>query len=245
MKDRKELRERYDDALFALLMEAVVEEEGASALAEKERLKGVDEISIPIETTKRNLALINNSFTKVAAKRVSVGVGRVLRKVVLAAAICALLFTTAFASVPAFREVVYNYVIEVFDVGTKIGVDSVLNQPTERTANLDIDVGWLPEGYALIDRTTSVTSAWNTFGDEAGNQIAIDVYALVNGSVNVDTEDAEVQNIEINGIPALLILKEVDNQIVMMNEENGVICLLCSPTVSVTDLIRIAESINF
>ena len=49
MTKREQLIEQYEDALFALLMDSVAEEEGKKAIELNERLKADPEAEVPAE----------------------------------------------------------------------------------------------------------------------------------------------------------------------------------------------------
>lgn len=53
MTNHERLTEQYEDALFALLMDSVAEEEGKKAIELNERLKADPEAEVPAEVRRR------------------------------------------------------------------------------------------------------------------------------------------------------------------------------------------------
>ena len=62
MNRRDELRERYEDALFAFLMEDVIETEGKKMLEENERLKQDPLAAVPEAVDYRCIQTIKRGF---------------------------------------------------------------------------------------------------------------------------------------------------------------------------------------
>ena len=62
MTHREELWENYEDALMALLMDLVAEEEGKQLLQELEQMKSAPRYAVPKEIDDHVYALINEWF---------------------------------------------------------------------------------------------------------------------------------------------------------------------------------------
>jgi len=162
MTRREMLIEQYEDALFALLMDEVAEAEGEEALRLSEQLRSDPTAEVPELTQKRCERVIRSAFARQGMRRVGRTTGRVLQKVCVAATLCALLFTTAFAAVEDFRVATLNALIEVFDDRTQItfsgvqgGTEKSVQEGTEAQATVyaiqeyGIGLEWLPEDYEL------------------------------------------------------------------------------------------------
>lgn len=243
MKDHQTLMEQYEDALFELLMEAVAEQEGAAALEENERLKNSSAFEIPPEVTKKNIAFINRYFIRRDMIQFGHGTKRILNKVAMVALISALLFTTAFAASTTFRANTLNFVMEVFAEGTSISFPqwseySMFNSP-------EFTVNWVPDGFNIAEKGASGTDIWIDYSDALGNYIFVDCLRLSNGTINIDTEDASVEHTKINGYAAMIITKEIRDQVVLIDEVRHIIVTVESETVSTDILCKIAEEIIF
>lgn len=112
MNRRDELRERYEDALFAFLMEDVIETEGKKMLEENERLKQDPLAAVPEAVDYRCIQTIKRGFAKERRHTVGRITYRVLNRVAMIAVICALLFVTAFAASSEIRSKTINLLIE-------------------------------------------------------------------------------------------------------------------------------------
>ena len=73
MTKREQLIEQYEDALFALLMDSVAEEEGKKAIELNERLKADPEAEVPAEVRRRCEKLIRHEFNRKESEETSAG----------------------------------------------------------------------------------------------------------------------------------------------------------------------------
>ena len=64
MNRRQKLQDAYEDALFALLMEDVIEEEGKRLAEENEQLKNDPSAAVPEELHERCVETIHRAFGK-------------------------------------------------------------------------------------------------------------------------------------------------------------------------------------
>ena len=85
MNRREQLQERYEDALFELLMDDVFEMEGETLLQECERLNADPDAAIPEELDRKCRRLIRSSRRKERARSVGRLTARVLKKAAVAA----------------------------------------------------------------------------------------------------------------------------------------------------------------
>lgn len=69
MTNHERLTEQYEDALFALLMYSVAEEEGKQALELNERLKADPAAEVPESARRRCEATIRREFNRKRAKK--------------------------------------------------------------------------------------------------------------------------------------------------------------------------------
>ena len=218
MTRKERLREQYEDALFALIMEEAAEAEGQKALEENRRLRDSGELAIPDGLRQRCHRAIAKGFAGQELRRVGRGVSRVVTKVALVALVGMLLLTTVFAASEDFRVKTLNLALEIFEDHTEStltpdesiiasSVDSVVPQLT---------AGWVPDGFALVEEGENSAMAWKDFqNEEAGTQISITVFNLRTGRMSVDTEDAEMLPIQINGADAFII-NDTDDEIIQI-----------------------------
>ena len=249
MTRKERLREQYEDALFALIMEEAAEAEGQKALEENRRLRDSG-LAIPDGLRQRCHRAIAKGFAGQELRRVGRGVSRVVTKVALVALVGMLLFTTVFAASEDFRVKTLNLALEIFEDHTEItltpdesiiasSVDSVVPQLT---------AGWVPDGFALVEEGENSAMAWKEFqNEEAGTQISITVFNLRTGRMSVDTEDAEMLPVQINGADAFIINDTEDEIIQIIWQEDAAsewLIYVVGMGVSEEMLMKTAESIT-
>ena len=250
MTRKERLREQYEDALFALIMEEAAEAEGQKALEENRRLRDSGELAIPDGLRQRCHRAIAKGFAGQELRRVGRGVSRVVTKVALVALVGMLLLTTVFAASEDFRVKTLNLALEIFEDHTEItltpdesiiasSVDSVVPQLT---------AGWVPDGFALVEEGENSAMAWKDFqNEEAGTQISITVFNLRTGRMSVDTEDAEMLPVQINGADAFIINDTEDEIIQIIWQEDAAsewLIYVVGKGVSEEMLMKTAESIT-
>lgn len=246
MTRREQLQERYEDALFALLMDDFAVAEGEAAIKENERLQKDPSYEVPPEVRKRCLKTIS----RCCQKRTLHSTGRVLRrgfiKVAVITTICILLFTTALAVSPTFRTNTLNFMIEVFDDRTALSFSVPALTQAESTGSDLIVANWLPNGYTLTEQSDSAFRSSVCYHAELGNEIIVNVFKGENGVLNIDTEDAYAESVEIQGHAGILTSKDGLIQLVWGNEEGAYKVEILMEGMSDTDIqniLRIAENL--
>jgi hypothetical protein len=240
MTKREILREQYEDALFALLMDDVALATGKTAVLEKEWLKGSSDFVISEEADKRCEKSIANHYRRQTARTAGKVFSRIVGKVAVVALSAMLLFTTVFAVSPVFRAHTLNLVMETFYDRTNFQFTT--EGPVEKSRS-DALAGWLPEGYALVSETEDSMSRRMTYSSDTGGEINV---ALFNGSglLSIDTEDASVKNISLHGTSAMVSEKEGVIQITWANENINTFINVQGISVSGVELIKFAENLN-
>lgn len=205
---------QYEDVLFALMMQDVVEHEGAQILRQVKELELDPAAAVPELVNTRMEQSIRSFFARKKAKRYSRQMRSAVRKLAVAALVSSFLLTSAFAYSEEFRVGTLNLMIDVFDQGTQITFRSSQPQqqidPRDREQNVrfDLSVGWLPEGYVLdtgwSDTQGSCMRYINKFG--ADLDITVDAYSETLTLI-FDTEDCTQKNIQIQGNVATLYAK--------------------------------------
>ena len=245
MTKYEQLMENYEDALFALLMERAIEEQGARFLEENERLKNDTGFSIAAGLNRKINRLINRMFCEGNADKMWRFTGRLIRRVAVIVLVATLLFTTAFSVSEPVRAATLNFVSATFYDHMEIRFvekDSVL--PVESNS-LDFEVGWLPDGFELSDSGGDDSFTWSEYRNIHGEEINIGLFLMRENSVfYYDTENAVIKDIQINGLDAKIIIKDY-LQIVIPIEERGQILVISSDGdhISVNEVVSIAENI--
>lgn len=239
MSREQELFERYEDAFFAMMMDQIAQEEGRKALELNDRLRNEEE-DIPETLRKRGEKTIRKAFS--ATKRTRVGHG--LWKGVQVAAVVVLLvtatLTVSMAGFPDLKATVFNMVLNTFQDHADFSFVPVREG---QDPDLVIDLGWLPEGFMLEEGDGFEKSAWQRYRNpDSGAVIYIEkLYPI---TVGADSEDAEIESIEIQGYPAQLITKDHEVRIVWLDSGEGIVYIVFTEWVSADDAIKIAENLS-
>lgn len=110
MSNREQLYEKYEDALFALLMDDLAEVEGERLLELNEELKDDPDAAVPIEVQQRCIDVINREFAKKKRTASRQHAKKVLKILPWAVVIAMALMAVAMAAFPSFRAGVYNLI---------------------------------------------------------------------------------------------------------------------------------------
>lgn len=249
MTRREQLQEQYEEALFALLMDEYMEEEGEKALRENAALRADPHSEVPAPVVQRCLKRIDRHFAAQRARSIGRVSIRVVNRVAVVALVAMLLFTVAFAASPTFRINTLNLVIETFEESTSFsitGASALIPQV--------IEAGWLPDGYQLTEQKSSSNRITNIYQADDGREITIYVTDISGGGISVDTEDAVLDTVVIQGYEATTIQKlRIDgygnrheqNRVVWPITENGWFVSVSSNDEGVDVLSFVAENLFF
>lgn len=255
MTRREKLEEQYEDAYFALLMDAVAEREGARLEELNDQLNQDPNAAVPEEVDRRCRRTIDQYF---AAQRRS-GYWRktkqVLNRVAIVAAVMLLLFTTAFALSDDFRISTMNLLITIEEQYTRLEMHNSSRgeesdaQPSTSSGSPaseyfeNLEIGWIPEGFSCVDSTFDRFAG---FENEAGLSFTISLSSK-DSVLQVDTEDAEsIEYLTINGIETMRVSKNGYINSVMMDTDRGVfIRVWTSAGISADTNEKIAQNIKY
>ena len=235
MTRHEELRDNYEDALFALLMDEFAEREGERLLEENERLKLDPDIVISDELDRRCIKTI----AKGKRRKVKYAAYRMISRVAVAVLAVVVLFGTAYAAFPEVRIRTLNLIIELSDQAASLtmgGANSSVQNDDGASAVLNEDgtlrgyrLPEIPEGFELeYDSNTSVSTRIR-YTNAYGISIGFSVIAARGTALNVDTENAEeVKNISIHGYSGLLVKKGEGIDITWADtDQNNFIMISC------------------
>lgn len=250
MNTRQTLMEQYEDALFAVIMNEIMLEEGRELLEESARLKADPSFAVPGQTDRRCLKTIARAFGKRKRAHAARTAWRVFQKVSVAAFAAMLLFTGVYAAFPSVRAATLNLLIEVSDVATvmRFREDEVQENLPDGTAEARIyELGELPDGFVLTDAGDSGLSYWRIYSNNSGAKIMLDV---MDGSGNMaykfDTEDVySIEDIEVNGATGMMV--EKDNQIItaLADNEHKIFINITCYGLSKEDAINVVFGLTF
>lgn len=244
MTRREMLLEQYENALFALLMDEVAEEEGRKAIEENERLKALGEPMISEMARQRCMRIIARKSTQQDMKRYGRMASRVITKVAVVALMAMLLFTTVFASSETFRVKTLNFVIDAFDYRTELSLVQEEGAEVPQATVMQIIVGWLPEGFVLVDEGNDGVSVWHQYESETGAMVSILLIDLKAGSANFDTEAVQMTPIMVQGIDAYLVVDGNIVQVLWRDENSEWLYTVTGKGVDSDTVIKFAENLK-
>jgi len=218
------LQERYEDALFAVMMYEFAENESLLLLKELCSCSDRVDFGTNVSLDRRTKQTIEKELKKqkrTMKRRIPAKGMRTLAAVI---ALLAVLFTTAFAAFEEFRVATMNLIITVEEEFTRIGLaedtsSTVLIDASGREKYFDeIDVTWIPPGY---ERVACDYNYGVDFMDETGSYFTISKFDG-DFTYNVDTENAdEIRDVEIHGCKGVVILKDGSAHYALAHLENG------------------------
>lgn len=225
MTNREVLWEQYDDAYFALLMDEVIRQESARLEALNQSLAADPAAALPESAEHRCRQAIEHFFALQRRRHHRQVSRRIFNRVAMAAAVAALLFTTAFALSEDFRVSTMNLFITVEDQYTELTMKPADETPQEPQDEAELayfenlEIGWLPDGFTC---TTSIPNQQAEFRDSSGLSLVIGLYSLEDAP-EIDTDGADrTETISINGLDALRVQKDGATTCCITDAENGV-----------------------
>ena len=145
------------------------------------------EFSAAFETKMERLLQKEKKFTwrfvNTAAKRAAVAV-----------AVCMLLILTA-CSVPAIREPIVRFIVEIFDGGNVYDFEGDITD----TISQKYEMTFVPDGFTLIDTFACDGGITYTYENESGKKILFDQAVTDGTSLSVDNENGTYKIIEVAG----------------------------------------------
>lgn len=238
MTIREEKIERYEEALFILWADEVALQEGRDLERENAALHLDANFRAPEEVVRRGRELISRKLAARTARSVGRRAWKFVHTAALVCLFTTLAFSAAFAASPSFRANTLNLVIETFDEGTRF-------QFTSSNDINDFDISWLPEKFILKNQNHNNLKVWKEYESPSEAYISVYLAKGVGTTHDLDTEDATVDNIEIQGIPSIIATKENCVQILLTPKETNYFIQITSSGVSKEEIICVAENIIF
>lgn len=242
MTKQEMLYEQYNDALSRLLMHSVAQHQGQQYQEENQALKAQE--GGPSETAKRRcLRTISRQVRRGHARAAARTASRVLSKAAVVMLLVISCLTAAFAVSPVFRSDALRWAVATFGDHAEYR----FNQTEGGVQYQGIEVGWLPEGYELVesDVTNRTISQFYT-RSSGGTEQSIEIQVMDftgEGIFKVDTEADELYQVIVQNTLATVIERGSRIQITWMHPKFNCIVMLYVDNVSVETTLRIAQSI--
>ena len=243
MTQKEQLWENYEDAVFAILMDAVAEQEGEKGLQLMEELEHDPSAQVPEEVQRRAEKTIRKAFAA-QSRRSARHVGfRMFQRIAVAVMLVILTAVCAFAAFPEMRVNVLNMIEQTFSDHTDFNVTSG-DSDEYSSANFTIKPAWLPENFSLTDEGENNASVFSMYENGAGGVLFISENEATDLSMAVDTENAEKQDIKIQNYQAKLIKKDNWRCILFLVPEKNMLVYIDAENVPTEQLMKVAENIQ-
>lgn len=246
MDENERLYERYEDAVFALLMDRVAEENGKKLLLQNEELLADPNTAVPETLSKRCLRTIKKAYRKSQWKAAAKKVTRALNRVALWILVPLFLFGTAFATSETVRVKTLNFLITNFEFGTEFRIENTASATPQQQSMTPIVDDCIPSDYDLISQSSTSLFEKYLYANDSDSEVSIVIYALENaggGTITVDTEDAEVWYNTIHDQSVMYVQKADTYQAVWTDVENQKMYVLSSSNTELDVVYGIVEKI--
>lgn len=242
MTKQEMLYEQYNDALFRLLMHSVAQHQGQQYQEENQALKAQE--GGPSETAKRRcLRTISRQVRRGHARAAARTASRVLSKAAVVMLLVISCLMAAFAVSPVFRSDALRWAVATFGDHAEYR----FNQTEGGVQYQGIEVGWLPEGYELVEnQNTNGTISRRYIRPSGSVEQRVDIRVMNfdgEGVFKVDTEANQLYQTIVHDTLATVIQRDESMQIIWMYPESNCIVMLCGDNISTETALRIAQSI--
>lgn len=243
MHEQEKLYEQYEDAVFALLMDKVAEENGKKLLQQNEALLADPDAAVPETLSKRCLRTIEKAYRKSQWKAAAKKVTRALNRVALWILVPLFLFGTAFAASETVRVKTLNFLVTNFEFGTEFRIENNASTTPQQQSITPVVDDCIPSDYDLISQNSTSLFEKYLYANDSDSEISIVIYALENfgGAITVDTEDAEVWYNTIHDQSVMFVQKADTYQAVWTDIEAQKMCVLSSSNTALDVVYGIVE----
>ena len=134
--------------------------------------------------------------------------------------------------------------IKLFEDRTEFSFASQSSEENINNSGCGLAVGWLPDGYTLFEEKANEFSAQKTYRSDDGKVIRIAMFMSSNMTLGIDTENADVSSIDIQGFDALVITKGDAVEITWADESQQTFIVIDGAEEQTEDLIKIAKNLT-
>lgn len=251
MSRREELIENYEDALFAVLMDKVAEEEGAKLREENQRLKEDPDAAVPEHVDAVAKETIRKAFAGKSRRSTLHVVRRVVNTVAVVVLVFAALFATAYAAFPEVQLRTLNLLIQSSDVASKFVLttgneeNSLSDGSSETITICGYSIPDLSEnGFSIVDRSEDKHGGWIQFESNRGEIIHIDV---LKGNIGyIDTEDvSHIEELNVHGNVGMIVEKDNNITVAWSETEHNIYISLVFTNLNRTFALQTIDQVLF
>ena len=236
--DQNELWERYEDAMFAILMDEVAHQEGQEQLEWKKQLNDDPSAALPEEVRKKGEQTIRKAFA--AQGR------RSAKHMRIAVAVLVIVLTTvcAFAAFPEIRTGILNMIADVYEDHTDFSFTTNASN-SDPASDYKVELAWIPDGFEVSEEGSHYSTAWKTYENGKGAILYVAESSADNRTMTVDTENADVKQVTIQGYEGTMVQKSADEWtcIIFTVPEKNMVIYIDSGFMEAEETLKVAENI--
>lgn len=239
---REQLLNQYEDAALELLMDEYAEADGKRLWNEFEEAQKKGNISpIPEDLDNQCKQIILEYTSKARRKAAFDRIVRTLSKVAIFLLVFSSISITLVMSVDAFRIPVLNYLLRHDIRFTSLLIGNQSESDINNNYEVDIE-DLIPSGFYLDSKVVSPNGVLS-YGYKNGDEGIISLQIIPSdGMLNFDTEEAIIQELQINDHDAVFIEKD-GYRIVWLDPERNIAYDLYSNSISDKDFWKIVYSL--
>ena len=244
MTQKEQLWENYEDAVFAILMDAVAEQEGEKGLQLMEELEHDPSEQVPEEVQKRAEKTIRKAFAA-QSRRSARHVGfRMFQRIAVAVLVVVLTTVCAFAAFPEIRTGILNMIADVYEDHTDFSFTTNASN-SDPASDYKVELAWIPDGFEVSEEGSHYSTAWKTYENGKGAILYVAESSADNRTMTVDTEDAEVKQVTIQGYEGTMVQKSADEWtcIIFTVPEKNMVIYIDSEFMEAEETLKVAENI--
>lgn len=218
MATREELLEQYEDAQFALLMDEIMELQGAELMDFRQQLKNDPAAAVPRQVREHSLETIRKAYEERARKQKTHRLGIIVRALLIAAVV-GMLLTTVSAD---FRLAAKNFVYELTELAAELMFD--FGDDSAETHDGEVIMGYfipaLPDEFELVDSGGNEHATWRQYKNNDGFVMIRVVEDDGAGfTYSADVENLKTNNERINQFDVLIIESPKRLQFVLSDKD--------------------------
>lgn len=175
-------------------------------------------------------------------------------KASVAVAVVMIVFNISVVLVPAMRSATLGFLVKESKVATQIQSNDVNKENSSRVSEGRFDIEWteeynvtyLPEGFSTLTSSCSTLSRCIEYADVNDNSITFE-QDIDSTTYSIDTENAKVEYLDINGKRAMYVEKEyeeIGNTNKLLWKENDYFIEVEGIGVTKEELVKVAESVK-
>ena len=244
MTQKEQLWENYEDAVFAILMDAVAEQEGEKGLQLMEELEHDPSAQVPEEVQRRAEKTIRKAFAA-QSRRSARHVGfRMFQRIAVAVLVVVLTTVCAFAAFPEIRTGILNMIADLYEDHTDFSFTTNASN-SDPASDYKVELAWIPDGFEVSEEGSHYSTAWKTYENGKGAILYVAESSADNRTMTVDTEDAEVKQVTIQGYEGTMVQKSADEWtcIIFTVPEKNMVIYIDSEFMEAEETLKVAENI--